>query len=652
MPGQRIVMDGLWRCLCPSLDAKALSRALQQPVVLPSRTSTFLNRAHCAPAAPACTRSYSAVTPPIALKKASKYLQNENRVHPKPKELVRYPNKRRTQAQDAYERYFRRMAKRLPNIPPSLLTGNTPPESELDLIDTSTLLASLQELLRAQWQYHTVVAIIQHLVAKRGMKPDAFLYECLIKVNVDPKYGSAQIVENLLKEMESIGCLPTSAVYHGVLEVLAVHPDYVLRTKVLRAMKQGWIEPTPQGLAAVTVGLLRDGQYEMALERLEQMNAGVTTVPSWLYDIFIHTFTEMGMHEEALMIVQRRLRYPDSGVTDNMWYALLEAFGRDSYYDGVIYIWERKVAPAILAPSDGLVFDVMNTASRHGDASLVTEALQTLSKRGKKLELHHFEPLLEIHAREHDLKKAFLTLGLMVKAGLQPDSSSTREMYAVLRDSAEKTDEALRILLEIGINDEIPVAAFNVVLEAKLQHEGFKSGLDTYRSIRRICASPPNLATFHLLLSHCTLLKSMQFLLAEMEGFSVKPDSYVYNRTVLICTLNPQYEHAFRYLDRAKSSAIEGEVGDWWMDHDTALALIRRCIIAEDSRVQGLIETCKERGMDTIESDVRDLVLRLQQRQGPENEQLQEPGMEEPAAEAVLPVSPATPEPEAQGSSN
>ncbi|KAK8052161.1 hypothetical protein PG993_003546 [Apiospora rasikravindrae] len=644
MPGERIVIDGLWRCLCPSVDAQALSRALQQPLVPPRRTSTFLGHAHRTYAGPAGTRNYSDVTPKKALKKASRHLQSITRVHPKSEGIVRYPNRRRSQAQDAYERYFDRMAKRLPEIPPPS------PDSELDPIDTSTLLTSLQALLTAQWQYHTIVAIVQHLVGKRGMKPDAFLYECLIKVNVDPMYGSAQVVENLLKEMESTGCLANSAIYHGVLEVLAVHPDYVLRTKVLRAMKQAWIEPTFQGLVAITVGLLRDGQYEMALERLEKLNAGDMAVPPWLYDIFIYTFTGMGMHAEALMILQRRLRDPDSGVTENVWYALLEAFSRDSYYDGVSYVWERKVAPGTLAPSDGTVLDVLNTASRNGDASLVAEALELLSKRGKKLELHHFEPLLDVHARGHDLKKAFLTLGLMVKAGLQPDSSSTREIYAVLRDSAEKTDEALEMLLEIGINDQIPMAAFNVVLEAKLHHQGFKSGLDTYRSIRRICASPPNLATFQLLLSHCTLLKSMQFLLAEMEGFSVKPDSYVYNRTVLICTLNPQYEHAFRYLDRAKAITIEGDVRNWWMDRDTALALIRRCIIAEDGRVQGLIETCKERGMDTIESDVRDLVHRLQQWQGLENEQLQEPAVLE--AETALPVLPATPELEAQGSSS
>ncbi|KAK6827690.1 hypothetical protein PG987_011031 [Apiospora arundinis] len=640
MPGERIAIDGLWRCLCPSVDAKALSRALQQPFVLPKRTPTFLDLVPHAYAGPACTRNYSTGESPLSRRRP---YQHRPRRHPKPSDddLVRQPNKRQTAAQWAYERYFMRMAQRLPDVPPSLLAGRPPSDTDLDLIDTSTLLVALQELLPAQWQYHTIVAIVEHLVAKRGMKPDAFLYECLIKVNVDPKYGSAQVVKTLLKEMETTGCLPTSAIYHGVLEVLAVHPDYVLRTKVLRAMKQAWIEPTLQGLVAVTVGLLRDGQFELALERLEELNASDLPVPHWLYDIFIYTFTEMGMHEEALMIVQRRLRDPDSGITDNLWYSLLEAFSRDSYYDGVNYIWERKVLPDVLVPTDGTVLDVLNTASRNNDAKLAAEALDILSKRGKKLELHHFEPLLEIQAREQDLKKAFLTLGIMAKTGLQPDSSTTREIYAVLANSEEKTDEALEILLEIGISDQIPLAAFNVALEAKLEHRGFKSGLDTYRNVGRLCASPPNLTTFQLLISHCTLLKSLQFLFAEMEGFSVKPDSYIYNRAVLICTLNPQYEHAFRYLDRARSGVIEGEVRDWWMDHDTALALIRRCILAEDTRVQWVIETCKEKGMDTIESDVRDLVYRVQQQrqQGPVHGQLQEPAVD--TAETAVPETSA-----------
>ncbi|KAK8105360.1 hypothetical protein PG999_008719 [Apiospora kogelbergensis] len=638
MPGERIAIDGLWRCLCPSVDAKALSIALRQPLDIPKGTLA-LYRAHHAYTGPACARNYSTEKTPLSRRRP---LQHQPRRHSKPSDddLVRAPNKRQTAAQWAYERYFMRMNKRLPNVPPSLLTGRPPSDADLQPIHTSTLLVALQELISAQWQYHTIVAIVEHLVTKRGIKPDAFLYECLIKVNVDPKYGSAQVVKTLLKEMETTGCLPTSAVYHGVLEVLAVHPDYVLRTKVLRSMKQAWVEPTLQGLVAVIVGLLRDGQFELALERLEELNASDKAIPHWLYDIFIYTFTEMGMHEEALMIVQRRLRDPDSGITDSLWYALLETFSRDSYYLGMRYIWERKVSPGVLVPTDGTVLDVLNTASRNDDATLAAESLEMLSNRGKKLELHHFEPLLEIQAREQDLDKAFLTLGLMAKAGLQPDSSTTREIYALLMTSEAKTDEALETLLQIGIREQIPMAAFNVALEAKLRQQGFKSGLDTYRSVRRMCASPPNLTTFQLLISHCTLLKSLQFLFAEMDGFSVKPDSYIYNRAVVICTLNPRYEHAFRYIDRAKSGVIEGDMRDWWMDRNAALALIRRCILAEDSRVAGIIETCKEKGMDTIESDIRDLIRRIHQQRQQDllNEQPQKPVIE--TAETAVPEAP------------
>jgi hypothetical protein len=363
---------------------------------------------------------------------------------------------------------------------------------------------------------------------------------------------------------------------------------------------------------SITVGLLRDGQYEMALERLEDLHQTGVPIPPWLYDIFIFTFGKIGAHEETLMILQYRLMNPEVTVQNNVWSSLLDVFGRDSFYDGVKYVWDRAVSSGILNPSDGVILNVLNTASRNGDTTMAMDAIRILSTRGRKLGLHHFEPLLEVHAAENNLQRALQTICLMNKAGLQPDLSSTRPIYQKLRVSSSQTDEAVEMLRDLQQHHPVPTAAFNVVLEATLLHHGFKPGLDLYRSIPQFCNGKPDAETYNLLLGRCTLHKSMRFLLAEMEVFSVKPDDTTYNRAILISTLNPNYEPAFRYLEKMSSSETEGKPDGWWMNRATALALIRRCILAEDNRAQDLFAECRRRGLVGIEADVRTLLSEAQ----------------------------------------
>lgn len=379
-------------------------------------------------------------------------------------------------------------------------------------------------------------------------------------------------------------------------------------------MKQAWLTISFDGLVSIAVGLLRDGQYEMALEKLEELHKTGVPIPSWLYDVFIFTFGESGIHEETLMVLQHRLNQVTTVLPTHMWSFLLGVFSRDAFYEGIKYVWARAVTSGHYRPSDSVVLNVLNAASRNGDITMAMESITTLSSRGKKLGMHHFEPLLEVRTAANDLPKAFLTMCLITKAGLQPDLSSTRAIYQKLQSSPSQTEEAVAILRDLKQDQQVPTAAFNVILEATLLHHGFKPSLDLYRSMPQVCNSPPDVDTYNLLLGRCTLHKSMRFLLAEMEALSVKPDEATHNRAIVISTLSPNYEPAFRYLQKMKTSETDGQSNGWWMDRAAALALIRRCILAADSRVQELLAECKARGMNDIEAEVRLLVAEAQRK--------------------------------------
>ncbi|OTB06729.1 hypothetical protein M426DRAFT_318789 [Hypoxylon sp. CI-4A] len=584
MPGERIVVDGLWRCLCPSVDVTTISRLIgppRNPRYRPTLTPTHIHD----------------VKGRRGFRKVGTDDQRRNKGDTVEQERIQY---------------LERLAKRSPWVPGALFQdADVFGTTDLGRMPTKTIYAALKELVGAENTYLSVVKLVEYLVRDRKERPNAMLYEFLIRANVDKNHGSAEVAGRLLKEMEKLQIPTTPQIYQALLEVAAVHPDYVLRNKVLFEMKNRWYSPTTDDSISIILGLLRDNQYELALERLEELNNVNNIVPHWLYDIFLYIFGDLGFYEETLSILKHRLKVADltkDPISLNVWQFLLDSFSRDAFYDGIKYVWDRSVSHGYLNPPDGVVSNVLNTASNHGDATLAIRAIQILSNRGKKLELHHYEALLDIHVQQKDLRKAFTVLCITGKADLRPDLSSTRSIFQVLRISPADTDQALEILHDLRVHYQVPTAAFNVVLEATGMHRGFKTALDLYRGVRQICEAGPDLETYHILLRHCTMRKSMNFLVAEIEGFAIEPTRTTYNHLVRVACLQDSYEQAFRFLEKMRASKnVAGLSNDWWMDKDAALALIGRCVQAEDIRAQELMEECRRRGM-SVDVEVQQLL--------------------------------------------
>lgn len=90
-------------------------------------------------------------------------------------------------------------------------------------------------------------------------------------------------------------------------------------------MKDRWYPLTNDGWHYLVVGLLRDRQYEVALDKLEQMQQEGVHIHRWLYDIFIYLFCEAGELDEALKILTYRVDHGDMDISANVWYYMLDA---------------------------------------------------------------------------------------------------------------------------------------------------------------------------------------------------------------------------------------------------------------------------------------------------------------------------------------
>ncbi|KAI0187027.1 hypothetical protein F4808DRAFT_447077 [Astrocystis sublimbata] len=538
MPRDRIVVDGLWRCLCPLIDVATLSKPFHQwttprPPSAPSLASRSIQwrRQHSLAAAPT-NHEIDRTTEP----------DTEQKPEPGPG-----PKKRNT-PEESRIAYLARLAKRSPWIPDAVLRHFNP---KVDKIPTRTIYAALKELQGAEDTYHPVTRLVEYLVAQRRERPNAALYESLIKANVSKQYGSAKVAAQLLREIHS----------HSVT---AVHPDYLLRAQVLHDMMNRWYALPPSAEINIIIGLLRDGQYELAFSR----TGGV------------------GFHEETMAILKHRQRLVDIvkrvPPSPNVWQFLLDMFSRDAFYPGVKLVWDHSVAPSHIHPPDGVLLRVLNTASMHGDVALAMGAIHVLSARGVKLSLHHYEALMHVHLRHDDLRKGLTVLCIMAKAGLSPDLSTTRPIFQLLRHSSQLTDQALALLHQLKAHYSVPPAAFNVVLEATAAHGGFKVAFDMYRTVRQVCITGPDLETF-------------DFLEAEMDAFSLKPTKSIYDHFIRISSMQYNYDAAFRYLGMMRDRSPSNIPESWWMSKHSAMALLRRCVQNRDPRFGNLFGECHRR---------------------------------------------------------
>ena len=151
-------------------------------------------------------------------------------------------------------------------------------------------------------------------------------YDALIRANADAENGSAEVVEGLLKEMKEEGIGTDSGLYHAVLQVLAIHPNYLLRNQIMQEMKERWLGLSPDGWHNLVVGLLRDRQFEAAMDKLEQMQSDEIYVQPWLYDIFLYQLCEVGELDEAFRMLRYRFDHYRTEISPSIWYYLLDNF--------------------------------------------------------------------------------------------------------------------------------------------------------------------------------------------------------------------------------------------------------------------------------------------------------------------------------------
>jgi pentatricopeptide repeat protein len=409
------------------------------------------------------------------------------------------------------------------------------------------------------------------------------------------------------------------------------------------------MELTDDGKASVALGLLRDGQNEMALDYWDTMRSTGTQIPEWVSATFVYVLVLRGFMDEAVQLFRQVLEMAknnSNSVPLSLWSYILDECSRALHYKGTKLVWDEMVSPGKINPADGIALNVLNTAARHGDTALATAVIELLSAREVKLGFHHYEPLLESYVHAGNLEVAFRVLGIMNDAGIQPDQPSTRAIFSALKDSPDLTEDAIRIIHNLG---RVPVAAVNVVLEAVATTTAaagdMAKTLDVYRQVCDLCQSGPNQQTFALLLSQCRRAEPAVYLVAEMDRFSVRPSPPILDSLIRCFARDGNLGVALAYLDEmsrfaaaadaaaaaaaaaaataapaaggpvspsasvsAPSSSLSSSASvSNWVSERTLLTVLRRCYREKDERAFALVAEARKRGMAVDMDTVRKL---------------------------------------------
>ncbi len=230
MSGSRIVVDGLWRCLCPSIDPRTLPRAFGAPGTFrrPSATKTDSRRNLRAGKIRAqhtsasdrldpeeFSASFLAGNPPEAGKatRSSSQLSEHDRV---PHREGPPASESRQMKPSSTGSESDRLVDESVTVPRLLAARGY--RRDLESAPAPVIYRALWELRRRVGQSSKIKEFVKHLVEDRGEQRGPAIYEAMVVANWDTA-GSAADLWQISKEMQEAKMWKNSSFYHSVLQV-------------------------------------------------------------------------------------------------------------------------------------------------------------------------------------------------------------------------------------------------------------------------------------------------------------------------------------------------------------------------------------------------------------------------------------------------
>ncbi|KAJ5666739.1 hypothetical protein N7462_011148 [Penicillium macrosclerotiorum] len=418
--------------------------------------------------------------------------------------------------------------------------------------------------------------ILRALIRDHHVQPSARHYKALMLANTDSQRGSPDFVRSLLAEMERDGIAADSGTLHAALQVLAVHPDYLLRQEVLRKLRDRWLTLSPAGWHFVVAGLLREHQFELALEQVTLMERKDIHVENWLHSAIIYHLCDFEEFDEVLRLMQARVSQGHD-MTHMLWNYVLEKAGMAQHYALTRFVWQRMVELGYLRPRAEKCRIVLGIAAGVGDNELANSVFRYLTSRGTPLDLQDYERLIEAHIGAGRLYTAFDVLCTMHKAGIFLGESSTRSVLAYMIQNKIDRREAWQMLKRLkNEGRSIPLGCVHVIAQL-CEHDALADpsvvddAVGFYKELYTLYPDGADVSVYNTLVQMCRRARKLDagmFLVKEMAALRVMPNTATFEAIILMCLSTGNYKPAFMYfqdlIKRGGSIGLEArkEIGE------------------------------------------------------------------------------------------
>ncbi|RAH65023.1 pentatricopeptide repeat protein [Aspergillus aculeatinus CBS 121060] len=543
MPRTNLVLDGLWFCLCPSFNFNTLHRA--RTALQGARRFSSRNNSSFGPQTNTPIRQY--------LNK-----QHSDSNAPKKQlgdgETPRSIPDQATSQQHGDGHDQQGSARRSIDLSTTYAADDAP--ETLAGIKTQSLETRLQELTAQNPRIQSATQILRILVRDRQIPPQTRHYRALVLAHSDAMRGSTDTVRSLLAEMEDNGIPADSGTLHAALQVSAVHPDYMLRQDIIRTLRERWLPLSPMGWHYVVAGLLREHQFELALDHIDQMKRKGVAIESWLFNMLVYYLCEYQEFDEVLRLMRSRTdQHLD--MTPELCLYVLDVASEASHYETTRFIWRGMVELQYLQPPHEICSKVLAAAARTGDVALGTSVIRFLVESDIPVTLPDYESMVEAYVVSGDLYAGFEVLCKMHKAGIALERSSTRAVldYMIRKDTVPHDAWAMLKKLKAA-KFEVPLGCAAAILELcehEALHDPFavEDGVALYNELYHLCSEKADVSVFNMLISMCRRARDSDagmFVVHEMAALGVVPDGTTFEHLTIMCLDADNFESGYMYF--------------------------------------------------------------------------------------------------------
>lgn len=283
------------------------------------------------------------------------------------------------------------------------------------------------------------------------------------------------------------------------------------------------------------MGLLRERQIEMALEKFQDARDAGVEMQDWLYDIIIYNLSAIEEFDEILQLLQYRQSTGKMTISPTLWFHLLDCASQAMHHPLTSFVFNARVKNSYLNPSVGMCTNILATAARCGDVSLATSTFDILSRRsGNPIRSFHYETLTETYLVAGDLSAALSILTTMEKVGIHVSRASTQFLHSHLLEDPLRIKDAEMTLCKL--TDEgrtIPVPLLNTILEAQLSSAPLGPAVEFHRKMQALApSSKSDVSTYNVLLEGCAQHDSQETALElaeEMSALKVLPNARTFD---------------------------------------------------------------------------------------------------------------------------